>query len=61
MIENIDKGDEEQLNFADYLFIRRVKVGWDRCAAGGVLSIAYVSCALRIAVPGYVADVSVAH
>jgi len=60
-MESVDKGGEgEMLNLIDYLFLRRVKVGWDKCGAGNGLSVSYVPCALRIAVPNWVADITVA-
>ena len=61
-MESLDKGgEEERINFPDYLFLRRIKVGWDKCAAGVSLSLVYVPCALRVAVPGWVADLTVAN
>lgn len=34
-MESVDKGGiNDCLNLLDYLFLRRVKLGWEKCAAG---------------------------
>ena len=39
VIESLDKGGPGQmLNFPDYLFMRRINLGWQRCAAGESLA-----------------------
>ena len=35
VMESVDKGGfGDSLNLVDYLFLRRVKLGWQKCAAG---------------------------
>ena len=61
VMENLDKGGpEEKLNFPDYMFLRRINLGWQKCAAAEQLSINYVPCGLRIAVPKWIADETIA-
>lgn len=34
VMENLDKGGvDEKLNFPDYMFLRRINLGWQKCAA----------------------------
>lgn len=48
-------------NLADYLFLRRVKVGWENCANAHVLSKIMIPCAMKVAVPGWVMSTGDAH
>lgn len=55
VMESIDRDDEDDsINFADYIFLRRVKLGWEHCAGGTDLSKIMIPCAMKIAVPGWV-------
>lgn len=39
IMEAIDRDEENSgANFADYIFLRRVKLGWEQCAGGTELS-----------------------
>jgi len=39
------------MNFADYVFIRRLNVAWKKCAIDGVFSRKTFGCGMEIAVP----------
>jgi hypothetical protein len=56
IIEYLDRIQDNNVNFADYMFLRRVSLAWNDCAAGKQLSKINVPCAMRIAVPGWIAD-----
>ena len=49
---SIDKN--ENINFGDYIFIRRVSKGWQKCGDNNVLSKSQIPCAMRIAVPNWI-------
>lgn len=38
------------------MFLRRVNIGWDKCAAGNDLAKSNIPCALKIVVPGWIAS-----
>lgn len=56
LFEILDKKGLNQTNFADYMFLRRVNIGWDKCAAGSNLAKANIPCALKLVVPGWIAS-----
>lgn len=54
--ELINKDDENQVNFADYLYMRRVNIGWGDCAGGTIMSRIQIPCGMRVVVPGLIAS-----
>ena len=50
------EGGDHEFNFAEYVFMRRVNLGWGHCAGGVVMSKIAVACGLRVAVPGMIAN-----
>ena len=34
IMESVDREEDGFINFADYLFLRRVKLGWEKCGNG---------------------------
>jgi len=43
--------DDPQINFADYLFLRKANVAWDECAGEGGIGSRNVNCALHFTSP----------
>jgi hypothetical protein len=39
------------MNFADYVFLRKLNLAWKKCATDGHLTKKSVNCAFEIAVP----------
>lgn len=61
-MEAIDRDEENSgANFADYIFLRRVKLGWEQCAGGTELSKIQIPCAMKIAVPGWIMSINDAY
>ena len=56
MIRGLDRTEENFLNLADYVFLRRVNLAWSQCTADGKLSVLKANCAMRICVPGKTID-----
>lgn len=53
MIEQFDRFNQEQnLNFADYLFLRKANLAWKECASEGNIGARNMGCALQITSPG---------
>lgn len=49
--------EEDSMNIFEFVFIRRLNLAWGECAAGGEeLAMINTPCAMRIMVPGLVAD-----
>jgi hypothetical protein len=47
MIETFDRfNDENKLNFADYLFLRKTNLAWKECASEGSIGSRNMGCAL---------------
>lgn len=58
LLELLDRTDEpgSQFSFGDYVFMRRVNLGWNDCAGGVHMSRIMVPCGLKITVPGMIAS-----
>jgi len=56
LFEILDKKGLNETNFADYMFLRRVNIGWDKCAGGSDLAKTNIPCALKVVVPGWIAS-----
>jgi hypothetical protein len=52
----VDKFGVNKTNFADYMFLRRVNVGWEKCGGGSDLSKSIIPCALKVIVPNWIAS-----
>ena len=54
----LDKDPEEdRLNIFEFVFVRRLNLAWGECAAGGTeLALINTPCAMRVVVPGMIAD-----
>lgn len=61
VLESVDREQEEGINLADYLFLRRVKMGWEKCANAHQLSKIEIPCAMKVAVPNWVMTEADAH
>jgi len=44
--------DNEHLNFADYMFLRKTHLAWKKCAIDDRLSYKNMDCAIYVVVPG---------
>jgi hypothetical protein len=42
----------KKINFADYLFIRRANLAWQKCAENNILPLNNFPCAIYACVPG---------
>jgi len=55
LLEYFDRfNNENQLNFADYLFLRKANLAWKECASENGIGYHAMSCALQITSPGRV-------
>lgn len=55
LIEYFDRfNNENRLNFADYLFLRKANLAWKECASENGIGYHAMSCALQITSPGRV-------
>lgn len=53
--KDIEKGE---INIFEFLFIKRLNLAWGECAVGGpTLSMVNIPCAMRVMVPGMIADI----
>lgn len=55
VFELINKDDDNLFNFADYMYLRRVNIGWGDCAGGTIMSRIQIPCGMKIVVPGLIA------
>jgi len=62
LIEQFDRFNQEQnLNFADYLFLRKCNLAFKECASEGVIGAKQMGCALQITSPGRLLQSPEAH
>lgn len=55
IFELINKDEDNLFNFADYMYMRRVNIGWGDCAGGTIMSRIQIPCGMKIVVPGLIA------
>lgn len=55
IFELINKDEDNLFNFADYMYLRRVNIGWGDCAGGTIMSRIQIPCGMKIVVPGIIA------
>jgi len=48
----LDLQKTNQINFAEYMFIRKTNLAWRKCARDGKITRKLMSCAISVAVPG---------
>lgn len=56
LFEILNKDDTHMFTFADYMFMRRVNIGWGDCAGGTIMSQINIACGMKIVVPGMIAS-----
>lgn len=61
MLVSLDREEEGGVNLADYLFLRRVKLGWEKCGNAHLLSKVEIPCAMKVAVPNWIMNDVDAH
>jgi len=55
-MDQIDRGRDLLVNFADYIFLRRVNLAWEECSSSEGLSKTKINCAFEITAPGRTLD-----
>jgi len=48
--------EEDSMNIFEFVFIRRLNLAWGECAAGLELAMINTPCAMKVMVPGLIAD-----
>jgi len=55
VLQLTNKDEENLITFADYMYFRRVNIGWGDCAGGTIMSRIQVPCGMKVVVPGMIA------
>lgn len=56
LFELLNKEETNFFTFADYMYLRRVNIGWGDCAGGTIMSQIQIPCGMKIVVPGMIAS-----
>lgn len=55
VLELTNHDDDNLVTFSDYLYFRRVNIGWGDCAGGVNMSRIKIPCGMKVVVPGFIA------